>query len=37
MDWIMQHGGEDCYVAFENSNNERTIFNAKDLMPHYPR
>lgn len=36
MDWIMQHGVENCFVAFENKIGERQIFRSTELMPHYP-
>ena len=37
MDWIMQHGGENCVVAYQNEpNGEIYKFTAKELMPHYP-
>ena len=37
MDWIMQHGGADCEVAYQNSmEGEIFKFTAKELMPHYP-
>ena len=37
MDWIMQHGGENCIVAYQNEKNgEIYKFFAKELMPHYP-
>lgn len=37
MDWIMQHGGKDCIVAYQNElNGEIYKFQAKDLMPEYP-
>jgi cytidine deaminase len=38
MDWIMQHGGSECMVAYQNKKNgEITRFIANELMPHYPR
>ncbi len=37
MDWIMQHGIEECLVAFENKENKRVIYSSKELMPFYPR
>lgn len=38
MDWIMQHGGEECWVAYQNEpNSEIYKFKAKMLMPEYPR
>jgi cytidine deaminase len=36
MDWIMQHGGDDCMVKFENAKLDFKIFRSIDLMPHYP-
>lgn len=37
MDWIMQHGGESCIVAYQNSKDGEIFkFTAKELMPHYP-
>jgi len=37
MDWIMQHGGDNCLVGFQ-SDKEGIIkkYSAKELMPHYP-
>jgi cytidine deaminase len=37
MDWIMQHGGKDCIVAYQNEM-EGVIhkFSARELMPEYP-
>lgn len=37
MDWIMQHGENDCLVGFENGKKELTIFKSSELMPHYPK
>ena len=38
MDWIMQHGGENCFVAYQNApDGELHIYKAKDLMPYYPK
>ena len=37
MDWIMQHGADNCLVAFENINKQLTVFKSSDLMPHYPK
>lgn len=37
MDWIMQFGGKETVVAFQNvEDGEFFIFAAKELMPHYP-
>ncbi len=37
MDWVMQHGGADCFVGFQNTKEgEITKYSAKELMPHYP-
>lgn len=38
MDWIIQHGGNNCIVGFQNSRsgNVQSFF-ASELMPHYPR
>lgn len=37
MDWIMQHGGPDCRVAYQNSKDGEIFeFSATELMPHYP-
>jgi cytidine deaminase len=37
MDWIMQHGGEECIVAYQNQKDgEIQKYLAKELMPHYP-
>ena len=37
MDWIMQHGGEDCIVAYQNVREGQIYkYSAKELMPHYP-
>jgi cytidine deaminase len=37
MDWIMQHGGSDCIVAYQNSpDGPITRFRADELMPYYP-
>ena len=36
MDWIMQHGEENCMVGFENINKVLNTFHAKELMPYYP-
>lgn len=37
MDWIMQHGGKDCTVAYQNKRDgDIKIFKAYELMPHYP-
>ncbi|MEQ9229541.1 MAG: hypothetical protein RIF46_02590 [Cyclobacteriaceae bacterium] len=37
MDWIMQHGGEDCIVAYQNyPNGPIKTLRAKELMPFYP-
>jgi len=37
MDWIMQHGGENCIVAYQNTKEGEIFkFTAKELMPHYP-
>ena len=37
MDWIMQHGGEHCYVAYQNTpDSQLHIYKSKDLMPFYP-
>ena len=38
MDWIMQHGGADAVVAYQNEKNGPIYqFLASELMPHYPR
>lgn len=38
MDWIMQFGGEDSIIGFQNKPKGDIIkFTAKDLMPHYPK
>jgi cytidine deaminase len=37
MDWIMQHGDNNCFVGFENLQKEKTIFKANELMPFYPK
>lgn len=37
MDWIMQHGGPSCIVAFQSSRTGKIErFSASELMPHYP-
>ena len=37
MDWIMQHGGKNCIVGFQNKKGGEIIFfRAGELMPHYP-
>jgi cytidine deaminase len=37
LDWIMELGGKDTVVAFQNSpTNEFQIFKASELMPNYP-
>ena len=38
MDWIMQFGGDQCVIGFQNNRDgEISTFTAKELMPHYPR
>lgn len=38
MDWIMQFGGENCMVGFQNSNSvDVVVVQAKLLMPYYPK
>jgi len=37
MDWIMEFGGSNVIVAFQNAiGGEFDIHTAKELMPHYP-
>ena len=37
MDWIMQFGGDECMVGFQNTpEGEVLIKKAKELMPFYP-
>lgn len=37
LDWIIQFGGEDCIVAFQNKpKGEILYWTTKELMPHYP-
>jgi cytidine deaminase len=37
MDWIMQFGGKNAVVAFQNvEDGDFTVFTANELMPHYP-
>ncbi|MFA6058667.1 MAG: hypothetical protein WC756_10750 [Taibaiella sp.] len=37
MDWIMQHGGKDCLIGYQNiEDGEIKVFFAKELMPLYP-
>ena len=37
LDWIFEFGGPTCLVGFQNKKKGKiTIFEAKDLMPHYP-
>jgi cytidine deaminase len=37
MDWIMELGGQDVIVAFQNAPNRPfLVYAAKELMPHYP-
>ena len=37
MDWIMQFGGQDCLVAYQqNRTGKITVYKAKELMPYYP-
>jgi cytidine deaminase len=37
MDWILQFGGESCLVAIQSQpGGEIHIFQASELMPHYP-
>lgn len=37
MDWIFQFGGPSCMVGYQSKKGgEIRIFQAKDLMPHYP-
>ncbi len=37
MDWIFQHGGVACVVAFQaKPDAELHIYEAHELMPHYP-
>jgi cytidine deaminase len=37
MDWIMQFGGPDCLVAYQqNRTGKITVYKAKELMPYYP-
>jgi len=37
MDWIMQHGGKDCLVGYQNQQNGPIVrFTAGQLMPEYP-
>ena len=37
MDWIMELGGENAQVMFQNSKDgDILIYSAKELMPHYP-
>ena len=38
MDWIMQHGEDDCQIGFQNLTNEEIkIFRSSELMPYYPK
>lgn len=37
MDWIFEHGGEDCIVSYQNiPGGDVFKFSAKELMPYYP-
>lgn len=37
MDWIMQHGGRECLVAYQSSPDGQIYkFRAENLMPYYP-
>lgn len=37
MDWIIQFGGSDCIVGFQNKpDGEIKTWTAKELMPYYP-
>jgi len=37
LDWIFEFGGSNCLVAYQTKKNGKiTIFQAKELMPHYP-
>ena len=37
MDWIMQFGGGDCVVAFQNKTSGDVLqYRATELMPYYP-
>lgn len=38
MDWIFQFGSEECLVAYQSKKDgEIRSFQAKDLMPYYPK
>jgi len=37
LDWIFEFGGAECLVGYQTKKEgEITIFEAKELMPHYP-
>ena len=37
LDWIFEFGGPKCLVGYQTKKDEKiTIFEAKELMPHYP-
>ena len=37
LDWIFEFGGAKCLVGYQTTKDgEITIFEAKELMPHYP-
>jgi cytidine deaminase len=37
LDWIFEFGGPKCLVGYQTKKEGKiTIFQAKDLMPHYP-
>jgi cytidine deaminase len=38
MDWIIQFGGKDVIIGFQNNPNDKiTKFTSKELMPFYPK
>ena len=37
LDWIFEFGGAKCFVGYQTKKTGKfTIFQAKELMPHYP-
>ncbi len=37
LDWIFEFGGSNCLVGYQTKNGgEITVFEAHELMPHYP-
>jgi len=37
LDWIFEFGGPECLVGYQTGKNGKiTVFQAQELMPHYP-